>query len=119
MMLKFFTILSLKKSNLQINPGHFHFRAIRQELAILIPLNHENIVKLLGVIVSPFAMLLELADGGSLDNYYKMYQKEDKKINPYVVQVALQQVSDFFPSFVYFLIYCKYVFEVTCCSSIK
>lgn len=47
-------------------------------------------------------MLLELADGGSLDNYYKMYQKEDKKINPYVVQVALQQVSDLFLSFVYF-----------------
>lgn len=70
------------------------YKSVRQELAILVPVNHSNIISFLGVSSSPFAMLLELAPGGALDRCYIEYRNVGKKLNVYVIQKSLQQISE-------------------------
>ena len=69
------------------------FRNVRQELAILANINHVNIIRFYGVSTSPFAMLLELAPMGALDDRYKEYRRLGKRINPFILQKTLAQVT--------------------------
>lgn len=69
------------------------YKSIRQEIAILMPIKHPHIIDFLGISLSPFAMLLELAPCGSLDRCYHKYRNKGKKLNPNVIQKVLQQVS--------------------------
>lgn len=71
------------------------FRTVRQELAILISMNHVNVISFVGVCITPFSMVLELAPMGALDDRYKDYYRVGKKLNPYVIQKSLQQVFSF------------------------
>ncbi|XP_066912686.1 leucine-rich repeat serine/threonine-protein kinase 1-like isoform X2 [Clytia hemisphaerica] len=69
------------------------YRNVRQELSILGNINHVNIIRFYGVSVSPFAMLLELAPMGAVDDRYKEYRRVGKRIHPFTIQKSLQQIS--------------------------
>ena len=71
----------------------FISRNVRQELAILSSINHVNIIRFFGVCNTPFAILLELAPMGALDDRCKEYRRVGKRINPFVIQKSVQQVS--------------------------
>ena len=69
------------------------YKSIRQEIAILLPIKHPYVIDFLGISLSPFAMLIELAPLGALDKCYRKFSKKGKKLNPHVIQKILMQIS--------------------------
>ncbi|XP_072749395.1 leucine-rich repeat serine/threonine-protein kinase 1 [Anoplolepis gracilipes] len=65
----------------------------RQELNILLTLRHANIVPLIGIVVSPLALVLDLAPQGALDNVLKNYRRCGAKLDPYTLQAIILQVA--------------------------
>ncbi|KAG7189414.1 hypothetical protein KM043_017118 [Ampulex compressa] len=65
----------------------------RQELNILLTLRHVNIVPLIGIVVSPLALVLDLAPEGALDNMLKNYRRSGAKLDPYTLQAIILQVA--------------------------
>ncbi|KOC64475.1 Leucine-rich repeat serine/threonine-protein kinase 1 [Habropoda laboriosa] len=65
----------------------------RQELNILLTLRHTNIVPLIGIVVSPLALVLDLAPEGALDNVLKNYRRSGAKLDPYTLQAIILQVA--------------------------
>ena len=71
----------------------FHYRTVRQELSILVPVSHKHILALIGVGFSPLCLLVELAPKGSLKNMLSNYRKAGQKLDPYALQQCVLQVS--------------------------
>ena len=69
------------------------FRSIRQELAILVPLKHPNIIDLLGIGLSPLRLLVEFAPERSLDRILRSYKNAGRKLDPYTIQESIIQVG--------------------------
>ena len=69
------------------------YRTVRQELSILVPVNHSHILRLIGVALSPRCLLIEFAPKGSLDVVLSDYKKAGRKLDPYSMQVCSIQVS--------------------------
>ena len=67
-------------------------RTIRQEVSILLPLRHPNIVALLGHCLNPFCMVLEYAPQGALDRVLFNYKRAGMRLDAYVVQECIVQV---------------------------
>lgn len=65
----------------------------RQELNILLTLRHANIVPLIGIVVSPLALVLDLAPHGALDSVLKNYRRSGAKLDPYTLQAIILQVA--------------------------
>ncbi|KAK2577873.1 hypothetical protein KPH14_012597 [Odynerus spinipes] len=65
----------------------------RQELNILLTLRHANIVPLIGIVISPLALVLDLAPEGALDNVLKNYRRSGAKLDPYTLQAIILQVA--------------------------
>lgn len=65
----------------------------RQELNILLTLRHTNIVPLVGIVISPLALVLDLAPEGALDNVLKNYRRSGAKLDPYTLQAIILQVA--------------------------
>ncbi|XP_057330472.1 leucine-rich repeat serine/threonine-protein kinase 1 [Microplitis mediator] len=65
----------------------------RQELNILLTLRHVNIVPLVGIVISPLALVLDLAPEGALDNVLKNYRRSGAKLDPYTLQSIILQVA--------------------------
>ncbi|KYN26991.1 Leucine-rich repeat serine/threonine-protein kinase 1, partial [Trachymyrmex cornetzi] len=65
----------------------------RQELNILLTLRHTNIVPLIGIVVSPLALVLDLAPQGALDAVLKNYRRSGAKLDPYTLQAIILQVA--------------------------
>ncbi|XP_046483953.1 leucine-rich repeat serine/threonine-protein kinase 1 [Neodiprion pinetum] len=65
----------------------------RQELNILLTLKHANIVPLVGIVISPLALVLDLAPEGALDNALKNYRRSGAKLDPYTLQSIILQVA--------------------------
>ncbi|KYM96488.1 Leucine-rich repeat serine/threonine-protein kinase 1 [Cyphomyrmex costatus] len=65
----------------------------RQELNILLTLRHTNIVPLIGIVVSPLALVLDLAPQGALDAVLKNYRRSGAKLDPYTLQAVILQVA--------------------------
>ncbi|XP_033223116.1 leucine-rich repeat serine/threonine-protein kinase 1 [Belonocnema kinseyi] len=65
----------------------------RQELNILLTLKHANIVPLVGIVISPLALVLDLAPEGALDNVLKNYRRSGAKLDPYTLQAIILQVA--------------------------
>ncbi|KMQ95071.1 leucine-rich repeat serine threonine-protein kinase 1-like protein [Lasius niger] len=65
----------------------------RQELNILLTLRHANIVPLIGIVVSPLALVLDLAPQGALDGVLKNYRRSGAKLDPYTLQAIILQVA--------------------------
>ena len=65
----------------------------RQELNILLTLRHANIVPLVGIVISPLALVLDLAPEGALDNVLKNYRRSGAKLDPYTLQAIILQVA--------------------------
>lgn len=65
----------------------------RQELNILLTLRHSNIVPLIGIVVSPLSLVLDLAPEGALDNILRNYRRSGAKLNPYILQAIVLQVA--------------------------
>lgn len=65
----------------------------RQELNILLTLKHANIVPLIGIVISPLALVLDLAPQGALDCVLKNYRRSGAKLDPYILQAIILQVA--------------------------
>lgn len=65
----------------------------RQELNILLTLRHAYIVPLIGIVISPLALVLDLAPEGALDNVLKNYKRCGAKLDPYTLQSIILQVA--------------------------
>ncbi|XP_058798844.1 leucine-rich repeat serine/threonine-protein kinase 1 [Phymastichus coffea] len=65
----------------------------RQELNILLTLKHPNIVPLVGIVISPLALVLDLAPEGALNNALKNYRRSGAKLDPYTLQAIILQVA--------------------------
>ncbi|XP_063987510.1 leucine-rich repeat serine/threonine-protein kinase 1 [Diachasmimorpha longicaudata] len=65
----------------------------RQELNILLTLRHTNIVPLIGIVISPLALVLDLAPEGALDNVLKNYRRSGAKLDPHTLQSIILQVA--------------------------
>ncbi|KAJ8679026.1 hypothetical protein QAD02_014813 [Eretmocerus hayati] len=65
----------------------------RQELNILLTLRHPNIVPLIGIVISPLALVLDLAPEGALNNVLKNYRRSGAKLDPYTLQAIILQVA--------------------------
>lgn len=65
----------------------------RQELNILLQLNHANIVPLLGVCLKPLALILKLAPLGALDLILKDYRRSGMQIDYSVLQMTILQIA--------------------------
>ncbi|XP_024943937.1 leucine-rich repeat serine/threonine-protein kinase 1 isoform X2 [Cephus cinctus] len=65
----------------------------RQELNILLTLRHANIVPLIGIVISPLALILDLAPEGALDNALKNYRRCGAKLDPSTLQAIILQVA--------------------------
>ena len=70
----------------------FSERTVRQEMSILLPLRHQNIVSLLGFCLNPFCMVLEFAPQGALDRVLANYRRAGVRLNAYVTQKCIVQV---------------------------
>ena len=71
-------------------------RTVRQEISILLPLRHPNVVSLLGYCLNPFCMILEFAPQGALDQVLANYKRAGVRLNAYVMQKCIVQVLTFF-----------------------
>ncbi|XP_044740580.1 leucine-rich repeat serine/threonine-protein kinase 1 isoform X2 [Chrysoperla carnea] len=65
----------------------------RQELNILLALRHPNIVPLVGVCISPLALVLDLAPQGALDTVLRHFRRSGARIGPYTLQAIILQVA--------------------------
>lgn len=65
----------------------------RQELNILLQLNHVNIVSLLGICLKPLALILELAPLGALDLILKDYRRAGMQLDFPVLQMTILQIA--------------------------
>ncbi|XP_043263337.1 leucine-rich repeat serine/threonine-protein kinase 1 [Colletes gigas] len=65
----------------------------RQELNILLTLRHTNIVPFIGIVVSPLALVLDLAPGGALYQALYHYRRSGTKLDPYTLQAIILQVA--------------------------
>lgn len=65
----------------------------RQELNILLQLNHINIVPLLGICLKPLALILQLARLGALDLILKDYRRAGMQLDFSVLQMTILQIA--------------------------
>jgi hypothetical protein len=79
------------------------FRSIRQELSILINLNHPHILQLKGFCLNPLSLILEFAPLKSLDKILEDYKRAGPRLDPYVLQKCVVQVG--FSTFLYVKIF--------------
>lgn len=69
------------------------YRSIRQELSILINLNHPHILQLKGFCLNPLSLILEFAPMKSLDKILADYKRAGPRLDPYVLQKCVVQVG--------------------------
>jgi len=84
------------KKRLHANPTlelNDAYRTVRQEMSILLPLRHQNIVSLLGFCLNPFCMILEFAPQGALDRILANYRRAGVRLNAYVTQKCIIQCA--------------------------
>ena len=67
---------------------------MRTELSVLSQLHHENIISLLGVVVSPPSILIEYAPLGTMKQVYEDYQQSSQRLSPCVSQITIVQVRN-------------------------
>ena len=65
----------------------------RQELNILLNLQHANIVPLIGVCTKPLALVLDLAPAGALDQTLKHYRRSGAKFDAFTLQAIILQAA--------------------------
>ena len=65
----------------------------RKELSILLSLQHENIVPLIGITCHPLALILKLAPQGALNTRLMEYKRMGVRLSIKVIQLVIKQVS--------------------------
>ena len=68
-------------------------RLMHSEVSVISQLNHENIIRLLGVVISPPSILLEYAPAGNLSSVCKAYQEKSQHLLPVVSRATILQVT--------------------------
>ncbi|XP_052829384.1 leucine-rich repeat serine/threonine-protein kinase 1 [Octopus bimaculoides] len=69
------------------------YTTARQEIAILQSLHHPQIVELLGVVIHPLALVLELAPHGSLNSLLKTYRDKQDMLPVFAVKNVILQIA--------------------------
>ena len=67
-------------------------RTVRQELSILISLNHPHIMQLKGFCLNPLSLVLEFAPRKSLEKILDAYKRAGPRLDPYILQKCVVQV---------------------------
>ena len=68
------------------------YQQISREARVMCRLNHENILGLMGIVVAPLMLLLELAPLGDLKDCIQKFQKVDVMLNANTVCSTIEQV---------------------------
>lgn len=68
------------------------YTEMRHELAVLVRLNHNHIVSLLGVCRRPLSLVLEYAHKGNLETVVKDFKREKIVLGPQTMRRLLLQV---------------------------
>ncbi|XP_065648667.1 leucine-rich repeat serine/threonine-protein kinase 1 isoform X3 [Hydra vulgaris] len=74
--------------------SYMSYRSFREELAVILSIEHQHIVKFKGLSLKPLAMFFELVPRGSLNNYLNRYRERKIELPVYAVKETLRQVSD-------------------------
>ncbi|XP_047128384.1 leucine-rich repeat serine/threonine-protein kinase 1 isoform X1 [Hydra vulgaris] len=74
--------------------SYMSYRNFREELAVILSLEHQHIVKFKGLSLKPLAMFFELVPRGSLNSYLDKFREWKTDLPVYAVQKTIQQVSD-------------------------
>ena len=87
-------LVSHSKEDLCINSGIEALRHMHSEVSVVSQLNHENIIKLLGVVILPPSILLEYAPLGNLAVICKNYYQNAQCLLPDVSRATILQVAE-------------------------
>ncbi|XP_065901967.1 leucine-rich repeat serine/threonine-protein kinase 1-like [Dysidea avara] len=63
------------------------------ELSVLSQLQHENIISLLSVVVTPPSILIEYAPMGTMKLMYETYHQSSQRLSPCVSQITIVQIA--------------------------
>ncbi|XP_047128379.1 leucine-rich repeat serine/threonine-protein kinase 1 isoform X1 [Hydra vulgaris] len=74
--------------------SYMSYRNFREELDVVLSIEHQHIVKFKGLSLKPLAMFFELVPRGSLNNYLDRYRERKIELPVYAVKETLRQVSD-------------------------
>ena len=87
-------LVSHSKEELRITSGINALRLMHSEVSVVSQLNHENIIKLLGVVILPPSILLEYAPLGNLSEICKTYYQNSQCLLPAVSRTTILQVKE-------------------------
>lgn len=85
-------LVSHLKEELFVSSGIDALRLMHSEVSVVSQLDHENIIKLLGVVISPPSILLEYAPAGNLSTICEIYQQNSQQLLPAVSKATILQV---------------------------
>ena len=86
-------LVSNSKEDFSFTSGIDTLRLMHSEVSVISQLNHENIISLLGVVISPPSILLEYAPAGSLSDICVNYWENSQRLLPAVSRATILQVS--------------------------
>ena len=86
-------LVSHSKEELRITSGINALRLMHSEVSVVSQLNHENIIKLLGVVILPPSILLEYAPLGNLSTICEKYYQNSQCLLPAVSRATILQVK--------------------------
>ena len=85
-------LVSNSKEDFSLASGIDTLRLMHSEVSVISQLNHENIISLLGVVISPPSILLEYAPAGSLSGICVNYWENSQRLLPAVSRATILQV---------------------------
>ena len=69
------------------------YKSCSIEVRVLVQLRHANILQMVGVTISPYCILMEIAPQGDLNKIIKLYSKAKSYISSFVITVTCKQVA--------------------------
>ncbi|KAI6659158.1 Leucine-rich repeat serine/threonine-protein kinase 1 [Oopsacas minuta] len=69
------------------------YKSCSVEVRVLVQLKHANILQMVGVTVSPYCILMEIAPQGDLNKMMKLYSKAKSYISSYAITMTCKQVA--------------------------
>ena len=69
------------------------YKSCSVEVRVLVQLRHPNILQMVGVTISPYCILMEIAPQGDLNKMIKLYNKAKSYISSFAITLTCKQVA--------------------------
>ena len=77
-----------------LNEKHYLvYKSCSVEVRVLVQLKHPNILQMVGVTISPYCILMEIAPQGDLNKMIKLYNKAKSYISSFAITLTCKQVA--------------------------